>query len=496
MSLNNYIDLFKENKPLIIKYWLENDKVSEILYLHNLDKEKFVQEYASAVIEYYIEVVNKTKEIGACPVIDELLNYLKINNVRSDELFIICSGFKNALIKYFYELKINSYEIDKEINFIFEQNFSGVLNKYSKTIKDVETALSKSLDIANKYIIMSRTNMKGIITEVSEAFCEISGYKAQELIGQSYNIVKHPDSNALIFKELWNTILSGKIWKGEIKNRRKDGSCYWVYATIEPNFNQNGEIIGFVTIKQDITSKKEVEEQQNILVEQSKSAAMGEMISMIAHQWRQPLQAVSILIQKLPLMKMIEGEISDEVLNQVVDDVAVQLEYMSKTIDDFRDFFKPDKEKEEIYISKIIDKALDFLAYMLKVDTIKLTKFDLEDSLVNIHINEVVQVLINIIKNARDAMNEKIKDNNKILNIKYYKENNYAIIEIEDNAGGIPDNIINRVFEPYFSTKTNKNGTGLGLYMSRTIIEQHSHGRLSVSNSDLGAVFKIELPLN
>ncbi|MFY9075749.1 PAS domain S-box protein [Malaciobacter mytili] len=496
MSLSNYINLFKENKPTIIKYWLSNEKVSEILDLHRLDKKKFIQEYANAVIEYYIEVVNQTKKIGDCPIIDELLKYLKINNVTSDELFIICSGFKNALIRYSYKLEINFYEIDKEINFIFEQNFSGVLNRYSKTIKDVETALSKSLDIANKYIIMSRTDKRGIITEVTEAFCEISGYKKEELIGQAHNIVRHPDTNPLVFKELWNTILSGKIWKGEIKNRKKNGSYYWVSATIEPNFNINGEITGFVAIRQDITSKKEVEEQQNILVEQSKSAAMGEMISMIAHQWRQPLQAVSILIQKLPLMKMIEGEISDEVLNQVVDDVAVQLEYMSKTIDDFRDFFKPDKEKEEIYISKIIDKALDFLAYMLKVDTIKLTKFDLEDSLVNIHINEVVQVLINIIKNARDAMNEKIKDNNKILNIKYYKENNYAIIEIEDNAGGIPENIINRVFEPYFSTKTNKNGTGLGLYMSKTIIEQHSHGRLSVSNSNLGAVFKIELPLN
>ncbi len=491
MSLNNYINLFKENNQIIINYWLANEEVSKIVDLHKFNKKIFIQECANEMFNYYIEIINKTKKIDD---FDKLLNYFKVNNIKNDELFIFYSSFKNALIK-FCELKINSYEIIQEVSFVFEQNFSEVLNKYSKIIENTKTDLNKSLDIVNKHIIMSRTNIKGIITEISEAFCEISGYKKEELIGKSHNILRHQDTNPFLFKELWNTILSGKIWKGEIKNKKKDGSYYWVFATIEPSFNINGQITGFISIKQDITSKKKLEEHQNILLEQSKFAAMGEMISIIAHQWRQPLQAVSILIQKLPLMKMIEGEISDEVLNQVVDDIVRQLEYMSRTIDDFKDFFKPDKEKEQIYISKIIDKALYFLAYMLKIDTIKLVKYDLEDALVNIHINEVVQVLINIIKNARDVMNEKIK-NNKILAIKYYKENNYAIIEIEDNAGGISKKFIDRVFEPYFSTKKNKDGTGLGLYMSKTIIEKYNHGKLSVSNSDLGAVFKIELPLN
>lgn len=496
MTLINYANQLKQNKKTIIKYWLSSSRINTILENHKLDKKMFITLYANGVIDYYIDVINNQKKIGECPVIDELLDYLKINNITSDELFILCSGFKNALIRYFYDLKINSYETEAEISFIFEENFAGVLSKYSKSVKDVETKLSKSVAIANKYIIMSKTNKKGIITEVSDAFCDISGFTREELIGKPHNIVRHPDTKPYIFENLWSTILNGKIWQGEIKNQKKNKEAYWVYATIEPSFNEKGEITGFYAIRQDITSKKEVEEQQNILVEQSKSAAMGEMISMIAHQWRQPLQAVSILIQKLPLMKMIEGEISDEILNQVVDDIGTQLEYMSKTIDDFRDFFKPDKEKEEITLSKLIEKAIDFLTYMLKVDTIKLNKQAIDNCVVKVHINEVVQVLINIIKNARDVMVEKNDGTKRELNIKYYKNDAFAVIEIEDNAGGIPENIINRVFEPYFSTKTNKNGTGLGLYMSRTIIEQHSCGRLSVSNSDKGAVFKIELPIN
>lgn len=494
MSLQKHINQFKENQIIIIKYWLSNQNVLNILDNYNIDRERFIKVYAIGILDYYIEVVNETKEIGNCPIIDELLIYLKDSKIKSDELFVICSSFKNALIKFTYDLEINSWELVNEINYIYEKNFASVLKKYTKTIKDVEIALNRSLALANKYIIMSRTDIKGNILEVSNAFCEISGYSKDELLGKPHNIVRHPDTSKEVFEDLWKTILAGKIWTGEIKNKKKDGSFYWVYATIEPNFDENNEIIGFDAIRQDITSKKEVEEQQHILVEQSKSAAMGEMISMIAHQWRQPLQAVSILVQKLPLTKIIEGEISDELLDQVVKDVGTQLEYMSKTIDDFRDFFKPDKEKDKILVSKLIEKAIDFLSYMLKIDVVKLNIANKDDIKLSLHVNEVVQVLINIIKNARDIMVEK-NIQERVINVNSYINDSFVVIEIEDNAGGIPQDVINRVFEPYFSTKTNKNGTGLGLYMSKTIIEQHSQGKISVSNSELGAVFKIELPL-
>lgn len=494
MSLQKHINQFKENQIIIIKYWLSNQNVLNILDNYNIDRERFIKVYAIGILDYYIEVVNETKEIGNCPIIDELLIYLKDSKIKSDELFVICSSFKNALIKFTYDLEINSWELVNEINYIYEKNFASVLKKYTKTIKDVEIALNRSLALANKYIIMSRTDIKGNILEVSNAFCEISGYSKDELLGKPHNIVRHPDTQKEVFEDLWKTILAGKIWTGEIKNKKKDGSFYWVYATIEPNFDENNEIIGFDAIRQDITSKKEVEEQQHILVEQSKSAAMGEMISMIAHQWRQPLQAVSILVQKLPLTKIIEGEISDELLDQVVKDVGTQLEYMSKTIDDFRDFFKPDKEKDKILVSKLIEKAIDFLSYMLKIDVVKLNIANKDDIKLSLHVNEVVQVLINIIKNARDIMVEK-NIQERVINVNSYINDSFVVIEIEDNAGGIPQDVINRVFEPYFSTKTNKNGTGLGLYMSKTIIEQHSQGKISVSNSELGAVFKIELPL-
>ncbi|NCB13170.1 MAG: HAMP domain-containing histidine kinase, partial [Erysipelotrichia bacterium] len=266
-------------------------------------------------------------------------------------------------------------------------------------------------------------------------------------------------------------------------------------TTIHPNFDDDGNIISYDAINEDITFQKELKNQQNLLVEQSKSAALGEMISMIAHQWRQPLQAVSILIQKLPLLKEIQGEITDEILNDVVLQVTKQLDYMSKTIDDFKDYFKPNKKKEEVYIENVINKSMDFLSYLFKINSIKVEYKNESTSLIEIFLNEMVQVFINLAKNSCDAMIEKNIEK-RVIKIYSYEKDNNLYVELEDNAGGINPKVIDKIFDPYFSTKTNKNGTGLGLYMSKTIIEQHSLGKISVCNSDVGAKFIIELPLN
>jgi signal transduction histidine kinase len=191
---------------------------------------------------------------------------------------------------------------------------------------------------------------------------------------------------------------------------------------------------------------------------------------------------------------MMGGQITDELVDNVVDDVGKQLQYMSKTIDDFRDFFKPNRKKEIIDISIIVNKSIDFLGYLLKANSIKLNiKNDMQVE-VYVYLNEIVQAIINIIKNACDALNEKdIED--KIINISTSKDEDYIYLMIEDNAGGIPDNVIGKIFQPYFSTKTKKNGTGLGLYMCKTIVEDHSNGTITVENTNIGARFKIKLPL-
>ena len=494
MQINDFIEKVEKDKISIIRTWISSPAVIKIINDYSIDKDLFVKRYAFGVIEHYIQVVKKQEKIENCPVVIDFIKYLKKQNIKASELFLLCSSFKSALIDYAFKLNIQSIDLIEKIVYYFEENFSGVLDIYSKSIAQIESALNKSIDIVDKYVIMSRTDVNGIIMSVSSAFCKISGYEPFELIGKSHNIIRHPDMPKKFFTDLWDTIKSGNMWQGEIKNRKKNGDIYWVKTTIHPNFDNSGNIISYDAIREDITSQIELKTQQNLLVEQSKSAAMGEMISMIAHQWRQPLQAVSILIQKLPLLKMVNGDISDEMLEDVVSQVTSQLDYMSKTIDDFRDYFKPNKKKEEVYIKEIIEKSMDFLAYLFKLNSIRVNYENNSNSSIEIYLNEIVQVFINLAKNSCDAMIEKNIEN-RVINITTYEDEKSLIVEFEDNAGGIKSDVLGRIFDPYFSTKNNKNGTGLGLYMSKTIIEEHSGGSINVYNTDFGTKFIIKLPL-
>lgn len=366
----------------------------------------------------------------------------------------------------------------------------------SKNItKESLDEIKRLVRLANNNIVMSSTNKEGEISFVSQAFCNLCGYSKEELIGKSHALIKDSTVPSFIFEDMWETIQSGQSWRGEIKNRKKNGSTFWVYTTIEPSFDAKQNIVGFNAVYEDITSKKALLELQEIMTEQAKSAVMGEMISLIAHQWKQPLQTLSILIQKISITKMLEGELTDEFIEKLSLDASLQLEYMSKTIDDFRDFLKPDKTKHTISATELIQKVEDFLAYMFKVDNIVFKKEIVQDVKLKLYVNDVVQVLINIIKNARDAMLENGVINREIT-VCLNCNDTHLIVEIQDNAGGIPEAIIAQIFERYFSTKTSHNGTGLGLYMSKTIIEEHCLGKIGVKNINNGALFTIELPLN
>ncbi|MEA3499391.1 MAG: PAS domain-containing sensor histidine kinase [Campylobacterota bacterium] len=503
-NLKQNISLIKESKINIMQSWISNSDVLRVLKKYNIAKEIFIQKYAFGIFDYYICVLEDKCEIGDCPVIEKLLEFLKDKNIGSDELFVICAGFKNALIEFMYDKEINSLAIQKEIIYVYERNFEGVLKKYTKTIQEMDKSLNVSKHLIDENIIMSTTDLKGIITNASTAFCEISGYTLEELKGQPHNIVRHPDMPKKVFEHLWDTISKGKVWRGEVKNLRKDKNIYWVDATIAPEYDKNNNHIGYSAIRHDITYKKEVSIQQDIIVEQAKSTALGEMISMLAHQWRQPLQAIAILIQKLPLEKLIDGDVSDETLENAVSSIDQQLSYMSKTIEDFRSFFNPSKDKEKIYASALIELARDFLAYSFKVDDVHFNVIYKNDIEINIHVNEILQVFINILNNAKEALLENIAEDRKIT-VEFYKAKDNIVFDINDNAGGIPSIIMNKIFEPYFSTKKNKNGTGLGLYMSKTIVEKNANGILSVENIDStdkddrqssGATFKIVLPIN
>jgi PAS domain S-box-containing protein len=383
------------------------------------------------------------------------------------------------------------------------------LQEKRKDLLESNKKLESLLFMFDQRVIASRTNKRGIITYATNAFCKISGYSKEELIGKDHRIVKHPEMLQGVYDTLWETISTGNIFTGEIKNMKKDGDFYWVNVTIFPEFDDNRNIIGYFAIREDITAKKEVEnfnetlslkikeavaenrKKDKLLLQQSKLAAMGEMIGAIAHQWRQPLNTLAIKLQ------FIEDDYEDGLLDKVYlekysKECMTLVTFMSKTIDDFRNFFNIDKTKTYFDVkSKIIDTT-NILSAQLENYNIKLEI--LGDSFTVFgHASEFQQVILNIVNNAKDILVEKnVKNANIIINLST-DENNNGYIKISDNAEGIPENILERIFEPYFTTKEQGKGTGLGLYMSKIIIEENMQGKLEAFNSAEGAIFIIKI---
>ncbi len=233
-----------------------------------------------------------------------------------------------------------------------------------------------------------------------------------------------------------------------------------------------------------------------MIFRQSKSALMGEMIGNIAHQWRQPLNSIGVTMMKLEMINDTQFK-SNKQVQTIVDDTNTSLDYMSKTIDDFRNFFSLTQNKEKFYAHEVINEAVSIIKVQLDNLNINLI-IDDQDGNIEIlgHKSELIQVILNIINNAKDAIVIKLKTNDSYepqILITITDTNDDVIISISDNAGGIPKNILDKVFEPYFTTKFKSKGTGIGLYMSKMIIEKDMQGSLDVMNNTQGAIFTIVL---
>lgn len=251
-------------------------------------------------------------------------------------------------------------------------------------------------------------------------------------------------------------------------------------------------------INKDITeelNKKidEVHNQDKIIIAQSRQAAMGDMLGMIAHQWRQPLTSMGISIQNIQIDTQL-GESNADELDATLENILKQIQNLSKTIDEFNSFIKPSVKLSTCTLSDITNGTLAIIEKSLQSNNIRIKKSLIKDVKIQTYCNEAIQALLNIINNARDIINEKEINDGVIEIIMDYDEQNYYF-KVLDNAGGIPDDIINKIFEPYYSTKEEKNGTGLGLYMSHMIVKEQLKGEIIAENIDRGACFTISCPL-
>ena len=243
-------------------------------------------------------------------------------------------------------------------------------------------------------------------------------------------------------------------------------------------------------VKEEISKQKE---QEQILIQQSKLAAMGEMIGNIAHQWRQPLNALGLVMQNIQFSYQMD-ELDDEFMQRSIDKVNTLTKSMSKTIDDFRNFFKPTKEKLQFNLKDLVLKSSSLVESAFNHHEINIIHEDFVDIDVYGFDNEFSQTILNVLNNAKDA----IVENNiskGIVTISLAKDDRFGKVIIHDNAGGVPSDIIEKIFNPYFTTKEEGKGTGIGLYMSKIIVEQNMDGKLEVKNEEDGATFTISIPL-
>lgn len=401
---------------------------------------------------------------------------------------------------------------------------------------DIRTRFKQYQDAIEHSNIVSKTDIHGMITFVNDEFCNMSGYTREELIGKNHNIVRHPDIPSKNFKILWDTILNKKVYKTIAKNLSKDGRVVYLNTTISPILNSKGEIEEFVAIRHDVTQiielneqllQKEAElmklnenlemlvrekttelrklnenlqdivsyevakneEKTKMLLVQSRLASMGEMIANIAHQWRQPLNELSIALYKMK-KNFSENKTEFEVAYERCKGI---IKNMSNTIEDFRGFFSKNSTESPFYLSKSVNNAVLMLSGTFKKALIDI-KINIKDEVKTFgHESQLTQVVVNLLNNAKDALLERdIKRRQVVIDI--YKDTEFGVISVCDNGGGVNDDVIDKIFEPYFTTKHSSQGTGIGLYMSKMIIDRFK-GKLKVVNTDTGACFIVKLPL-
>lgn len=361
------------------------------------------------------------------------------------------------------------------------------LDKLSKA-KDEIAKLAQVVE-QNSSIIMI-ADAQGFIQYVNQAFVNKMGYSKDEVINRKPHMLSSGHHKASFYEDLWPTLAKGEVWSKEMNNRTKAGEIITVKNNISFIKNDLGEVTHYIAMQEDITY---IKEQERMIFAQTKQAQMGEMLSMIAHQWRQPLSAISVIGAKMRFAIELDA-LSHEMIKENLAMVDHQVQFLSDTIDDFRSFFKPNKERVTITAQALIKKAISIISEKIKLHNVTLNVDTTVDVKITTYTHEVVQVLLSLIQNSLDQLISKLLVSKEI-SLEVLQEKAYCLITVKDTGGGIPHTIIDDIFLPYFSTKNEKQGTGLGLHMCKTIVEDHCHGSISVENWEDGVCFYVRLPL-
>ena len=399
------------------------------------------------------------------------------------------------------------------VDFIDKRIVTNQKNEFGKLYDEVNMMLNRmevSYNAQKIAMVAFETQSGMIITDknqkilkVNKAFEKITGFGQNEVLYKTPAILKSGLYDDSFYKSLYEELIKNNIWMGEIKNKHKNGDIFNEHLIIQSVLDSNDKPIYYVASFLDITKQKLIEEKltqkDELLIQQSKMAQMGEMLENIAHQWRQPLSVITTSATGVKLQQDFKM-LTDEQLKSALDSIVKAAEHLSITIDDFRNFYKNDKKKKLFNVKNAVEKSLTLISSKFKNEAIEI-ELKLDDIEIYGFENELIQVFINILNNAKDEL-EKKESQCKLIQISTIKKDGQIQILFQDNAGGIKKEFLNHIFESHFTTKE-EDGTGIGLYMSKLIIDK-MHGEIKASNETIvykdetynGAKFSINIPID
>lgn len=471
------------------------------------------------------EIVNNSWDgIG---IVDDNGKFIYINNAFSpilgfDKNEILGSDFTQFMQEDFIEEFKNLIQENKKNQYSNKMQVICIRKDTQKVYLDITVSLmlnqqyfvinardiTKQIsddEILNKYALSNQFDLDKKIQKVSDAFCYIIGYSKEQLLQMKYTDILHHSISEEKLESIWSALNTNKEWNGKIAFEKQDKNILWVDTKIKPIYNKYGDVTGYTSLMFDITQQLSlqneiadantaIEQKDQILAQQSKLAIMGETLQMVSHEWRQPLNIISLKTQKLELDLSMENKLSQDQIIQTLHEIKKESEQLSNVIEDFQSFIKLKESKTICSPEDIIQKATTIFKSNLQ-DNIQLQINATNKPSFSTYANELSSVLVNVLINAKEAILKNNPNNGHII-IEQESNETTILFKIIDNGGGIDQSIIEHIFEPYYSTKDSKHGVGLGLYMSQIIINMHLQGKIDVINNDKGGTtVSIALPI-
>ncbi len=486
-------------KKFVNEYYVANlnaNKQYMNIIQSNIEKFIYINDYAIVsdhlITRYSIKDIFN-EDMAYIIIFDDLKN-IDTKDIENIDIFIKILGF--TLFALFAIIIISAYFYNKSK---YAQKLEKTVEERTKEIvqlKDYQRVLFDK----NPNIVFIRDKNHGLLDANYSFFKLFPNYSTIEELNQhdeclcNYTI-NIDDSTYINPNEEWDLQVTQTNRKLCIN---KDGviSHFKLESEKLPHHKYNDVfLITLADITELINTQKNLETNKEILFHQSKMAAMGDMIGNIAHQWRQPLSVISTLVSGIKLKLELNGLEYDDLFKDI--DVTMHTtQHLSTTIDDFKDFIKQKDVAENIIVQEKILDVLNILDASLNNNFIELiTELNMQTPIESyLSSGQLSQVLMNLINNSKDALKEK-NQNPKWIKVRCYKEDSYCIITVEDNGGGIAEDVIDHIYEPYFTTKHQSQGTGLGLNMSYKIVTETLNGEISANNTPEGVIFIIKLPL-